>query len=171
MNFYKALLLCLFYKSIDCWNFNLIKSHINEYQSTLGNFFYCNGIEGNFLEMKFLIFTNSSFFLISENYDWNKRVNEEFFFSSFVDLSNEENLKELRFKSLFRNENRVKAFFVDMDCNETVEFLEEVSKHNFFNRSYNWLMFGCNYSNAVDLLHYQNINIDAEITLAVKGAM
>lgn len=172
MNFFKALLLCLLIKSIESWNFNLIKSHMNEYQLTLANFFCCNGIDGNFLELTFLIFTNCLFiFLISENYDWMKRVNEEFFFSSFVDLSNEENLEEFRLKSLFRNENRVKAIFVDIDCNETAELFEEVSKYNFFNRSYNWMMFGSDYLNAVDLLQNQNINIDAEVTLAVEDDM
>lgn len=55
----------------------------------------------------------------------------------------------------------------DLDCEGTGELFEKMSIAGSFNASYFWLMVADNFKNAVKLLSLQDINLDAEITLAI----
>ncbi|XP_058448604.1 ionotropic receptor 75a-like [Malaya genurostris] len=64
--------------------------------------------------------------------------------------------------------NKVGAV-VDLDCAETSGVFESISRYEYFNGSYYWLMFeNDSLESATCLLDEQNINIDAKITLAVS---
>ncbi|KAJ6647072.1 Ionotropic receptor 75a [Pseudolycoriella hygida] len=56
---------------------------------------------------------------------------------------------------------------VSLDCNETIEFLSKASDRKLFHYERNWLIFGSNLSRSYDILREQNINVDAEVTLAI----
>ena len=58
---------------------------------------------------------------------------------------------------------------LDLTCNEAGKVLKEFSLLNYFNASYVWLMMSNDHDKATDLLKAQNINWDAEITLAICG--
>ncbi|CAO1398708.1 unnamed protein product [Diamesa tonsa] len=63
--------------------------------------------------------------------------------------------------------HRIIGVIFDLTCNETEDIFKDFSSGEYFNASYNWLMIAENYEESVDLLKQQNINLDAEITLAV----
>lgn len=59
------------------------------------------------------------------------------------------------------------AIIFDVTCKETEKVFEEFSRFFFFNASYNWLMFTDDYESGIEVLIFQNINLDAEITFAI----
>ncbi|CAO1406755.1 unnamed protein product [Diamesa hyperborea] len=63
--------------------------------------------------------------------------------------------------------HRIIGVIFDLTCNETEDIFKGFSSGEYFNASYNWLMIAEDYEESVDLLKQQNINLDAEITLAV----
>ena len=70
-------------------------------------------------------------------------------------------------KNLLHFDHRSFAVIFDIKCERTEKIFKVFSRNNFFNRSYNWLMFDDNLEHSHEMLSEQNINIDAEITLAV----
>lgn len=66
-------------------------------------------------------------------------------------------------------DHRTLGIVFDINCERTKEIFEVFSINNFFNRSYNWLMFAENLEHASESLEKENINIDAEITLAIPS--
>jgi hypothetical protein len=56
---------------------------------------------------------------------------------------------------------------VDTTCEETAAFFDACSSLSLFNASFNWLMLSADFNASTQLLNHQNINLDAEITLAV----
>uniref|UniRef100_A0A182LRJ5 Ionotropic receptor 75a N-terminal domain-containing protein n=1 Tax=Anopheles culicifacies TaxID=139723 RepID=A0A182LRJ5_9DIPT len=58
---------------------------------------------------------------------------------------------------------------MNLGCNSQPSILRQASQLDGFNSSYRWLLFGVhNLSHSVSLLNDLNINIDADITLAVR---
>jgi hypothetical protein len=56
----------------------------------------------------------------------------------------------------------------DLQCPQTVNLFNVSSYNHWFSSSYNWLMFDESVENAKLILKPQNINWNAEITLALK---
>lgn len=73
----------------------------------------------------------------------------------------------ISFDRLFRFVNNPVAVIIDLNCNGTAEILREVSRRIYFHQRYHWLMFSVNETVARNQLANENINFDAEITLAV----
>lgn len=59
------------------------------------------------------------------------------------------------------------AVLYDLNCPHTEVLFEQVSVNKMFNASYHWLLITNNYTDAKQKLLNQNINADAEITLAL----
>ncbi|XP_055543690.1 ionotropic receptor 75a-like [Wyeomyia smithii] len=57
---------------------------------------------------------------------------------------------------------------IDVNCQQTSDFFGIMSAHNFFNGSYEWLLFG-EISNLRHLLSQENLNIDSRVTLAIQS--
>lgn len=99
---------------------------------------------------------------------WSEAVKYDFKYFSFFDVSSSNfNLSEAW--NMMRYDSHPLAVICDLTCNETSEVFEEFSRFSFFNASYNWLMMTDDYESAIKLLEFQNINLDAEITIAVGG--
>lgn len=74
---------------------------------------------------------------------------------------------DISFDRLFRFVNNPVAVIIDLNCNGTADILREVSRRIYFHQRYHWLMFSMNENLARHQLSSENINFDAEITLAV----
>lgn len=59
---------------------------------------------------------------------------------------------------------------IDLNCSEIVEFLREISKRIFFHHERYWLMFSPDINRTFHVLQKQNINVDAEIAVAIPIA-
>lgn len=79
-------------------------------------------------------------------------------------------VNDINFDRLFRFVNNPVAVLIDLNCNGTADILREVSRRTYFHQRYHWLMFSMNESVAREQLSSENINFDAEITLAVPVA-
>lgn len=98
--------------------------------------------------------------------DWSESVKTEFKYFSFFDVSSRNfNLNESWYIMRFEYWNL--GIIFDLSCNETKVVFEEFSRCNYFNASYYWLMLADCYESSLELLSFQNINLDAEITLAI----
>lgn len=99
---------------------------------------------------------------LSEN--WFKIIKNEFVHMSYFDVSNNQSFKSHK---LFKvNQPSVGVIF-DTTSNETRNMFEIFSTSRYFNSSYSWLMFADDFNASTQLLSSQDINLDAEITLAV----
>lgn len=82
---------------------------------------------------------------------------------SFIDLSSSKSDSW----PVMRFEYQPIGIIFDVDCNKTENIFDEFSTQSYFNASYMWLMLSDDYDQSFELLSSQNINLDAEITLAV----
>ena len=131
-------------KSLEI-NQELFVSHLNHFNIKYGIIFYCESLNIN---------------------AWNKVVQNELVYFSFYDISSTKfNLSEA-WKMMGLNYRQIGITF-DITCNKVLEIFSDFSRFLYFNASYNWLMFSNNYTNSLEVLKNQNINLDAEITLAV----
>lgn len=58
---------------------------------------------------------------------------------------------------------------IDLNCPEIVEFLRGVSKRILFHRERSWLMFSTDLNQTHNMLQKENINVDAEISIAIPS--
>lgn len=58
---------------------------------------------------------------------------------------------------------------INLECNQTKAVLAEMSKRVFFHHERSYLMFGQSLAEAFDILNDENINVDAEIILAIPA--
>ncbi len=56
---------------------------------------------------------------------------------------------------------------IDLNCSEIGEFFREISKRILFHRERYWLMFAPDINRTINVLQKQNVNADAEISVAV----
>lgn len=97
---------------------------------------------------------------------WTENEETKFIYFAFYDISSVEfNLSET--STIMRFNYRQIGIIFDITCYETVDVFYIFSRFHYFNGSYNWLMLTNNYTNSIEVLQVQNINLDAEITLVV----
>lgn len=82
---------------------------------------------------------------------------------SFYDISNE----PIEYESLLMRLSHHIGVVIDLNCSEIVEFLREISKRIFFHHERYWLMFSSDLNQTFDVLQKQNINVDAEVSIAI----
>lgn len=99
--------------------------------------------------------------------DWFKTIENDFVYLSYQKLKPEKLRKFEEYKIFVFNQPKVGVIF-DTTCNKTGDLFEKFSALKFFNASYSWLMFADNFEISTKMLRSQNINLDAEITLAVN---
>lgn len=75
-------------------------------------------------------------------------------------------LSDDQFRRLFYYVNHPIGVAIDLNCDASY-FLGRMSNWTMFHQRYYWLMFADNLERAKYLLEGQNINVDAEITLAI----
>jgi hypothetical protein len=126
-------------------NTKLISDFLNIYNLDRGVIFYCES--GNVAQWKYL----------AEN---------EFKLLSFIDVSGENLDLNISINAMKLDHLQIGAVFI-LTCNETEKVFEEFSNQNFFNASYNWLMVAESLEDSLEILQKQNVNLDAEISLAI----
>ena len=89
-----------------------------------------------------------------------------FKFMSFYDMSRK-SVNESIVDKFMRINYRNLGVILDANCEETSDLFEISSNRNYFNSSYYWLMLSTDFNETRKLLNHQNINFDAEITLAI----
>ena len=129
------------------WNLSskLISDFLNAFNLNQGVIFYCES--SNVDELK----------LLAKN-EWK--------FLSFLNISDSE-LSHKVFKSSLKLDYRQIGVVFALACFETNKFLENFSRWNYFNSSYNWLMISKNYEESLEALTGKNVRLDSEIHLAV----
>jgi hypothetical protein len=107
------------------------------------------------------------FYCNSDNIkEWKVLIKTELKFLAFIDTSLPKFDNKFA-RSAMRLSHRQLGVVFDLTCDETGEVFEDFSRLNFFNVSYNWLMTSENYVESLKLLADQDINLDAEISLAI----
>lgn len=130
------------------FNQQLVSSFLKHYNLKFGIIFYC----------KFEDMDISS---------WESFVKNELKYFAFFDISLEKfDLNDTW--RMMKYDNHELGIVFDTTCDETETVFDEFSNFNCFNASYYWLIMSESFESSVELLKLQNINLDAEITLAVQ---
>lgn len=79
------------------------------------------------------------------------------------DVSNDVN----EFETLLIRLSHQVGVVIDLNCSEIVEFFREISKRIYFHHERYWLLFSMDLNQTFNVLQKQNINVDAEISIAI----
>lgn len=90
-------------------------------------------------------------------------------FTNFWDISTGVALNDFNYHKFFNRYSHSPCVVINLECNQTKSFLVEMSKRIFFHHERKWLMLSESLKQAFDMLDEQNINFDAEITLAIPA--
>lgn len=131
-----------FIKSAHCLNTQIVINFMDEIKAQQGVIFFCHDSS---IVKKFACDDNLKYY--------------GFFDISRLNYSNIEAIMRINYHKF--------AVIIDASCNETKKLFDICSSLSFFNASYNWLMLSSDLNATINLLNHQNINLDAEITLAV----
>lgn len=147
----KCLLLLLLSLTSFCGAFfvhpKIIPDFLRCFNLSHGIVFFCNATEIN---------------------DLMNLAKSELKFCSFVDISSHKHNSGF-YRSVMRISYRQLGIVFDSTCKKTEKVFEDFSQLNFFNASYNWLIKTEDYGEALKMLSNKNINLDAEISLAVSS--
>ncbi|KAG5684231.1 hypothetical protein PVAND_013469 [Polypedilum vanderplanki] len=143
MKFLVILYIVLF-KTSKCFEIykKFVISFLNEVNSHQGIIFHC----GDSFNFRHFYEDNQNYYLSIHHLS---KVNE----------NNIETIMQVNYHKI--------GLIIDTNCNETLDLFNICSTLNFFNASYNWFMLSDNFSSSIEQLNRQNINLDAEITLAI----
>lgn len=81
----------------------------------------------------------------------------------FWDISN----NAIDFEALLIRLSHQVGVVIDLNCSKIVEFLSDISKRIFFHHERHWLMFATDLNQTYNMLQKENINVDAEISIAI----
>lgn len=102
--------------------------------------------------------------------DFNRNIN--YFKSSniwinYYDISSETDLSGLKFEQFFVRTDYQYVVVVNSECNYTENIFEEISSRKMFHFDRSWLIFGGTTEKILQVIIKQNINVDADIAMAV----
>lgn len=86
------------------------------------------------------------------------------------DISSEANLSNFNYPDFFIRSSHPICVIVNSECNETNSVLKEISKRTMFHFERYWLFFGRHDDDVFNILSGQNINVDAEVAIAVRNS-
>lgn len=86
---------------------------------------------------------------------------------SVWDISHESPIADYNYDQFFMRLSNTHCVVVDGDCNQTSSFMSEVSSRILFHYERHWLIFSSSFNESIDILGQQNINVDAEVSLAI----
>lgn len=89
------------------------------------------------------------------------------FWINVLDISNQSSIDDFDYDNFFIRLSNTHCVVVDLDCNETNKFLEDISNRIMFHYERNWLIISSDFNKSFDILSQQNINIDSEVSLAI----
>lgn len=87
--------------------------------------------------------------------------------SHFLDISNETEVHNFNYKDVLVRKSTPICIAVDLDCDNAIDVMEEISRRKMFHFERFWLMFGNDWNQSYQMLQHQFINMDAEIYLAL----
>lgn len=87
-------------------------------------------------------------------------------YTSSVDIGSASS-KNFDYERFFRYFNHRVAVVADLECPTISSVLDKVSNHTYFHQRYFWLIFAQSVRQSEALLGVENINVDAEITVAI----
>lgn len=83
-------------------------------------------------------------------------------------ITNESQLSHLNYTNTLGRFSSPISVVIDLECNESVEVLKEISSRKMFHHERSWVVFGKNLEQSYDILKTQFINMDAEIYLLLR---
>lgn len=83
------------------------------------------------------------------------------------DISDASVLTDFNYDRFFGRYSQPHGVVVNLECNNTSSFMGQISKRILFHNERFWLMFHTDLENTFGILSQQNINVDAEIVLAL----
>lgn len=90
--------------------------------------------------------------------------------TNVLDVSNKTYIAQVNLEKFFIRQSCTHIVVFSLTCHQSIRFLNEMSKLKMFHSERNWLMFSDDLENSVIVLGEQNINSDAEITLALQDS-
>lgn len=99
----------------------------------------------------------------NKNHASSQLLNTDTTWYNFYDITNE----SIEFEMLLRRLSHQIAVVIDLDCSDIEQFLREISKRMYFHHERYWFMFSPDVNRTFDSLDKQNINVDAEVSIAV----
>lgn len=134
-----------FNKSLK-FNTEIVVDFLDKFNLNIGILFYC---DASIEELRTLM------------------TQSDFKYFAFYNISSNDFNSES--SSLMNFESRQLGVIVDGSCSEARKVFDECSRANYFNASYNWLVMSEDFQSSINIFEKQNINLDAELTLAVVG--
>lgn len=83
------------------------------------------------------------------------------------DISDEAAVANFNYDRFFRRYSHPHGVVINLDCNKTNLFMAQISNRTLFHNERYWLMVTTDLENTFSLLSIHNINVDAEINIAV----
>lgn len=85
------------------------------------------------------------------------------------DISSKHQLGKLDYKHALVRQSATPSVVLNLECNNSIAFMEEISKRKMFHFERFWLVFGDRFDQAFEILRHQFINMDAEIFLVLPA--
>lgn len=137
-------------KLINCLNLKLINDFLQQKRLKFSLILSCDGFNENVKLLKSIKDTLDVYELI-------------------VDISNES--MPINYDDIFYHNIHPIGVIIDLSCDNITEILCECSRKFFFHQNYHWLMIAMSVVHAQKLLYNQNINVDAEISVAIPNGI
>lgn len=84
-------------------------------------------------------------------------------------VSKESELRSLNYTNILVRLTSPMSVVINLECNNVLEVMKEISSRKMFHYERFWLIFGRNLYQAYDMLEHQFVNMDAEIYLALPA--
>lgn len=98
----------------------------------------------------------------TKSIDFNGRI-----WFNVLDISDGLMLEDFNYNKFFDRYSHPHGVVVNFECNQTNSFLMQMSQRYLFHNERFWLMFTANLEKTFTILSQQNINVDAEIIIAL----
>lgn len=89
--------------------------------------------------------------------------------TNVLDISKETVFTTVDYHRFFGRYSHPPCIILNLECNQTKAFMSEMSKRIFFHHERKWFMLSGSVAEAFDILNKENINFDAEVTLAIPS--
>lgn len=88
---------------------------------------------------------------------------------NFLSVTDESEIHSLNYTNILVRLASPLCVVINLECDKSVRFMEEISSRKMFHYERFWLIFGTSFNEAYAQLRHQFINMDAEIYLALPN--
>lgn len=89
--------------------------------------------------------------------------------TNVLDISKDMVFPTVDYHRFFGRYSHPPCVVLNLECNQTKAFMSEMSKRIYFHHERKWFMLSGSVAEAFEILNKENINFDAEVTLAIPA--